>query len=93
MFDFLTNGLHTVLIVTPVTLGSGLNDLLNSTATSDPLYASQRPPLVFTCHNKTHHLHLKAVNTSFFITKIIRRSAAESLAGGIARDCHCNLAS
>ncbi|XP_045115765.1 transient receptor potential cation channel subfamily V member 5-like [Portunus trituberculatus] len=59
---------------TPVTLGSGLNDLLNSTATSDPLYASQRPPLVFTCHNKTHHLHLKAVNTSFFITKIIRRA-------------------
>ncbi|XP_050701806.1 transient receptor potential cation channel subfamily V member 5-like [Eriocheir sinensis] len=59
---------------TPVTLGSGLNDLLNASATADSLSSTPRPPLVFTCHNKTHYLHLTAHNASLFITKIIRRA-------------------
>ncbi|XP_071540423.1 uncharacterized protein nan isoform X2 [Panulirus ornatus] len=59
-----------------VTLGSDLNDLLTSSVTSDPLAddATTRPPLHFTCYNKTHHLHLVAQKLSFIITKIIKRS-------------------
>ncbi|XP_069188418.1 transient receptor potential cation channel subfamily V member 5 [Procambarus clarkii] len=59
-----------------VTLGSELNDLLTASVTSDPLSEdpTTRPPLLFTCYNKTHHLNLMAQNLTFFITKIIKRA-------------------
>jgi len=59
-----------------VTVSSTLHDLLLSTSTGDPqadgveVYKSTS----FSCYNSSHRLTLLGNYTSFYITKIIKRS-------------------